>query len=74
MQPSVTTNFFTATQNFREAMESDLPLNDLDRICVENYIFLIQITYLEWKRRISNRPFISLQRKVTRPVSPPSCS
>ena len=51
MQPSVMTNFFTATQNFREAMESDLPLNDLDRICVENYIFLIQITYLEWKRR-----------------------
>jgi len=51
MQPPVITNFFTAAQNFREAMEYDLPLNDLDRICVENYIFLIQITYLEWKRR-----------------------
>ena len=51
MQPSVITNFFTAAQNLREAMELDLPLNDVDRICVENYIFLIQVTYFDWKRR-----------------------
>jgi len=56
MQPPVITNFFTAAHNFREAMELDLPLNDLDRICVENYIFLIQITYLEWKRRNLESP------------------
>ena len=49
MQPSVITNFFTAAQNLREAMELDLPLNDVDRICVENYIFLIQVTYFDWK-------------------------
>ena len=32
-------------------MECDLPLSDLDRICLENYMFLIQMTYAEWKRR-----------------------
>ena len=51
MQPAVITNFFTAAQDLREAMELDLPLNDVDRIRVENYIFLIQITYFDWKRR-----------------------
>jgi hypothetical protein len=51
MQPGVITDFFTAAQNLREAMELDLPLNDVDRICVENYIFLIQVTYFDWKRR-----------------------
>ena len=51
MQPAVITNFFTAAQDLREAMELDLPLSDVDRIRVENYIFLIQITYFEWKRR-----------------------
>ena len=43
--------FYVAIQNFREAMEGDLPLNDFDRICLENYIALLQITYIEWKRR-----------------------
>ena len=51
MQPAVITDFFTAAQKLREAMELDLPLNDVDRICVENYIFLIQVTYFDWKRR-----------------------
>lgn len=56
MQPTVITSFFTATHNLREAMECDLPLNDLDRICLENYLFLIQMTYAEWKRRNLERP------------------
>ena len=43
--------FYVAIQNLREAMEGDLPLNDFDRVCLENYIALLQITYLEWKRR-----------------------
>lgn len=43
--------FYVAIQNLREAMEGDLPLNDFDRMCLENYIALLQITYLEWKRR-----------------------
>ena len=43
--------FYLAIQNLREAMEGDLPLNDFDRICLENYIALLQITYIEWKRR-----------------------
>ena len=43
--------FYVAIQNLREAMEGDLPLNDFDRVCLETYIALLQITYLEWKRR-----------------------
>lgn len=51
MEPSVIRNFYKATQRLREAMESDLPLNDLERISLENYIALLQMTYIEWKRR-----------------------
>ena len=43
--------FYLAIQHLREAMEGDLPLNDFDRICLENYIALLEITYIEWKRR-----------------------
>jgi hypothetical protein len=42
---------YAAIQNFREAMECDLPLNEFERISLENYIALLQITYIEWKRR-----------------------
>ena len=44
-------NFYVATQNLREAMESDFPLDDLDLLSLENYIALMQITCTEWKRR-----------------------
>jgi hypothetical protein len=42
---------YQAIQDFRESMEGDLPLTDFDRVCLENYIALLQITYMEWKRR-----------------------
>ena len=42
---------YEAIQEFREAMEGDLPLNDFDRVCLENYMALLHITYIEWKRR-----------------------
>jgi hypothetical protein len=45
MEPTVIHNFYRATQSLREAMESDLPLNDLERISLENYIALLQMTY-----------------------------
>jgi hypothetical protein len=51
MEDPVLINFYVATQNLREAMEGDLPLHDFDRICLENYIALLQMTYIEWKRR-----------------------
>jgi hypothetical protein len=44
-------NFYVATQNLREAMTRDLHLDVFDRICLENYIALLQLTYVEWKRR-----------------------
>ena len=42
---------YEAIQEFRESMERDLPLNDFDRVCLENYMALLHITYIEWKRR-----------------------
>ena len=42
---------YEAIQEFRESMEGDLPLNDFDRVCLENYMALLHITYVEWKRR-----------------------
>jgi hypothetical protein len=56
MEPTVIHNFYKATQSLREAMESDLPLNDLERISLENYIALLQMTYIEWKRRNCHPP------------------
>jgi len=51
MAPSVLRNFYVATQNLREAMECDLPLDELERVSLENYIALVQMTYIEWRRR-----------------------
>ena len=47
---------YQAIQEFREAMENDLPLNDFDRVCLENYMALLHITYIEWKRRNFHPP------------------
>ena len=56
MDQPVLSQLYLAIHNFREAMESDLSLTDFDRICLENYISLLEITYLEWKRRnVQNR-------------------
>jgi hypothetical protein len=56
MDPPVLSQLYLAIHNFREAMESDLSLTDFDRICLENYISLLEITYIEWKRRnVQNR-------------------
>ena len=51
METSELNPLFLAIQNFREAMESDLPLTYFDRIALENYISLLELTYIEWKRR-----------------------
>lgn len=48
--------FYVAVQNLREEMEADLPLNDFERVALENYIELLQMTYIEWKRRNVIRP------------------
>ena len=44
-------DFYVATQGLRKALERDLPLDDFERICLENYIALLQITYIKWKQR-----------------------
>ncbi len=51
MAPSVLRNFYVAILNLREAMECDLPLDELERVSLENYIALIQMTYIEWRGR-----------------------
>ena len=43
--------FFSAVRDLRDAMESDLQLDQFDRLSLENYLALLQITYSEWKKR-----------------------
>jgi hypothetical protein len=56
MEPPELRHFYLATQNLRDAMSHDLPLSDFDRISLENYIALLQITYVEWKQRNIKNP------------------
>lgn len=49
---------YLAAQNLREAMESDVALNDFERIAPENYIELLQMTYIEGKIRNFPRPYL----------------
>jgi hypothetical protein len=51
MLPPELTSFYKATQELREAMKSDLPLDDLDLVRLESSIELLQMRYIEWKRR-----------------------
>ena len=57
MEPPELTKLYLAIQNFREVMEADLSLTDFERISLENYIALLQITYIEWKRRNISKPY-----------------
>ena len=56
MEPSELNLLYVAIQNFREAMEGDLRLTDLDQISLENYISLLELTYIEWKRWNVQKP------------------
>jgi hypothetical protein len=51
MLPPELTSFYKATQELLEAMKSDLPLDALDLVRLEDSIALLQMKYLEWKRR-----------------------
>ena len=51
MGPPELKELYLAIQKFREAMERDLRLNESERLSLENHIALLQITYMEWKRR-----------------------
>ena len=42
---------YMAIQNFRDAMEGEVILNEYEQLNLENYIALLQMTYMEWKRR-----------------------
>jgi hypothetical protein len=43
--------FFTSVRELREAMASGMHLDDFDRLCLENYIALLQLSYSDWKRQ-----------------------
>jgi hypothetical protein len=51
MDNDVLRRFFMAAQDLREAMESGMSLDDIDRLCLENYISLLHISYSEWRRQ-----------------------
>jgi hypothetical protein len=63
MQAPELNQLYLAIQNFREAMEGNLPLTEFDRIALENYIALLEITYIEWKRRNIRPPSYRHQHK-----------
>ena len=43
--------FFLATQNLRDSMEDDMELDGAAQLRLEYYLALLQMTYIEWKRR-----------------------
>ena len=43
--------FFTSVRELREAMAAGMHLDDFDRLCLENYIALLQLSYIDWKRQ-----------------------
>jgi hypothetical protein len=44
--------FYRATRKLREVMsEDDLYLDAFDQVSLENYIALLEMTYIDWKRR-----------------------
>lgn len=42
---------FQATQELRKAMERDRKLDHIDQLRLENHLAVLQMTYIEWKRR-----------------------
>lgn len=51
MDESTLNKFFLATQNLRDAMEDDIALDGTAQLRLENYMALLHMTYIEWKRR-----------------------
>ena len=51
MDESTLNKFFAATQHLRDAMEDDIQLDGTAQLRFENYMSLLQMTYIEWKRR-----------------------
>ncbi len=43
--------FFTSVRELREAMAAGMHLDDFDRLCLENYIALLQLSYIDWKKQ-----------------------
>ena len=50
-------HFYKATRKLREVMnEDDFDLDEFDRVSLENYIALLEMTYIDWKRRHPQYP------------------
>jgi hypothetical protein len=68
MEPSALKQFYRATRKLREIMnEDDLYLDDFDRLSLENYISLLHMTYIDWKRRNLQCPVINGKRDTSPP-------
>ena len=51
MDPIVFRNFVRASLEVTDALETNCSLNDMDQLRLENYMSVIQMAYMEWKRR-----------------------
>ena len=65
--------FFTSVRELREAMAAGMHLDDFDRLCLENYIALLQLSYIDWKRQYYPSHFdIALSNPVENNDNPQS--
>ncbi len=55
MDPIIFKNFIRASLEVTDALETDCSLNDMDQLRLENYLSVIQMAYMEWKRRNLSR-------------------
>jgi len=51
MDNEVLRRYFDAIKELREALESNAPLDGLERLRLENYMSVLHMSYVEWKRR-----------------------
>lgn len=51
MDPMIFTNFIRASLKVTDALETNCSLNELDQLRLENYMSVVQMAYMEWKRR-----------------------
>lgn len=51
MDPIIFRNFVRASLEVADALERDCSLNELDQLRFENYLAVMQMAYIQWKRR-----------------------
>lgn len=65
MDPIVFRNFVRASLEVTDALENDCSLSELDQLRLENYLTIVHMANIEWKRRqVSQAPSMVSARSV----------